>query len=815
MMKPRNNSFDLVPSPRGQLDGRPEMIGYAPEREIASAPSGAGIEMSFAEILRLMRRQFWLVLAIASAIFAATVYLVLQEPPKYRANALIRLLDSRSAMTGGLADVQMERGIGWTADPGRSQILVMTSPAVLGLAVDAAPELRLRPITPGVGTSILSNVAIASDAPFAVLNLAFGPSEVVARFGSNEARARYGEDLAVGGIRFSAAVRPGVETASFEVLDLPSAVADLSSELRADIRQGTDGIDIHLTSPDPLRAQVAVNSVVEAYQSWNVQSARQQAERRRIFVQEQLQDTELQLIEAQHALSEFRGREQVFSLRARLGAQQEGVMEIEVQRGELDADRRMYQSLLLQLLGSNESGIRTLVSSPGIAANPVVSALYSQLVQYEVTRDTLTTGGGARTARNEDVQRVNALIAATEVRLLEAVQSHIAALNARISSLDELRARNASLLEQLPSTEAQEVRLLQQVETLQRMGDQLREEYQKARIAEAVEAGQVQVLHMASEPTVPVDSRRPLKLGLGLALGLMLGGGGAFLRETLNTSIRRRDDLEDILNVPNLAVIPGIAGATGMNRLLALGSGSRSKNGDSGSEHLVTLSDTRSGGAEAYQTLRTNLIFSQAVQTLRTIVVTSSAPGEGKTTTAANLAVAFAQQGTRVLLADCDLRKGRLHRLFLTPRSPGITEIILGQEVPSAAIRPTAVENLFLLPSGEAPPNPAVLLSSGRMRELIETLSERFDVVIFDTPPILAASDAAVLGSAVDGVVMVVRAGKTERDAAQQSIQQLMNVGAHVVGAVLNDPDSTVSKYGGHYQYEYYGLEEKAKSGTG
>jgi capsular exopolysaccharide synthesis family protein len=167
------------------------------------------------------------------------------------------------------------------------------------------------------------------------------------------------------------------------------------------------------------------------------------------------------------------------------------------------------------------------------------------------------------------------------------------------------------------------------------------------------------------------------------------------------------------------------------------------------------------------------------------------------------MAVSFAQQGMRVLIVDCDLRRSRLHKMFSIPREPGLTEFVLGQLDQDAVIRETGVTGLYVLPSGQLPPNPSELLGGQKMRVGLAKLSEAFDLVVLDTPPLLAASDAAILATLADGVVMVVRAGVTEIEAGQQAIQQLASVGARVVGAVLNDPDSKVRKYGGYYKYEY------------
>lgn len=219
---------------------------------------------------------------------------------------------------------------------------------------------------------------------------------------------------------------------------------------------------------------------------------------------------------------------------------------------------------------------------------------------------------------------------------------------------------------------------------------------------------------------------------------------------------------------------------------------------------LVSATDGRSSGAEAYRTLRTNLLFSAAVSALRRVVITSPGPAEGKSTTAANLAIAFAQQGHRVLLIDCDLRRARVHRLFDASQSPGLTNVLVSGVAPSEAIRPTKVDGLMILPSGALPPNPAELLGSAAMKALLDRLSESYDLLILDTPPLLAASDAAIVSRMVDGALLVVRAGTTERSAVQTSVQQLATVGARVLGTVLNDPDAEVPKYSRYYNYYNY-----------
>ena len=218
---------------------------------------------------------------------------------------------------------------------------------------------------------------------------------------------------------------------------------------------------------------------------------------------------------------------------------------------------------------------------------------------------------------------------------------------------------------------------------------------------------------------------------------------------------------------------------------------------------LVLVSDPRSAAAEAYRTLRVNIQFASPDHPLRTILATSAGPDDGKSTTLANLAIALAETGAPTLLVDCDLRRPSLHTLFGLPNEAGLTSLMLaGTAMPDAAglpLQATAVPNLRLLPSGPLPPNPAELLASRRMADLLLLLAEQATYVLFDTPPILAVADAAVLAPRVDGVLLVVRAGKTRRDLAVKARKMLEQVKANLVGAVLTDATLEGSAYA------YYG----------
>ncbi|MBA3340355.1 MAG: polysaccharide biosynthesis tyrosine autokinase [Gemmatimonadaceae bacterium] len=799
---------DLVPYSVQGGRATPESGEVA--RGFDALPPSVTESVGIREYLATVRRHLWLVLLIFAAVVAYTWNSVRQAPAIYRSVSTVRLVDERRAMTGegGQYDPTISRG----SDVLESQVQVLRSRAVAAVAVDLK-GLRLIP-APGYRFVMEIGAIRVSDSVTAdSVILQFGHTTFTVQTPDNQGTAPYGSAAEVDGISITVAKPPTIARTVFRVASREEAIGHALGGFSAVSRAKTDILDLVYTGGEPWEVTRIANAMAEAFQVYDASNAQQLSRRRRVFLEGQLRQTDSMLSRASGAYSSYRSNRQVFSSTGKASAQEAGLIDIDMRRAELDAEKRTYETLLARAEGSGENmgpNLRVLVSSPGIASNAVVQQLYSQLTNYEKQRDDLISAGSAPT--NPDVMTVNALIPETSARIISAVRSQIVSIQARVDALDRLRASGASQIAAAPAAEVEEMQLNQQVETIRKMADQLQGDLQRAKMGEAVEAGRVEIVELRDTPgyMIPNGSRR--RLGLGIVLGLIFGVGAAVLMDTLNVSIRRRSDVERVLRVPGLAVIPKLgpwASPRGrIARALPRRSQNSSTSGAQGAQELVTVSSVRSSGAEAYRTLRTNLMFSQALQALRTLVITSASPGEGKTTTAANLAVSFAQQGMRVLLIDCDLRRARLHKIFGLPREPGLTDLVLGTTNEEEATRLTTVTGLYLLTSGGLPPNPSELLGGDKMRRALASLGEAYDLVVIDTPPLLAASDAAILATLADGVVLVLRAGQTENAAAQQAMQQLNAVGARVIGAVLNDPDTKVPQYGAYYRYDYAGATE-------
>ena len=313
----------------------------------------------------------------------------------------------------------------------------------------------------------------------------------------------------------------------------------------------------------------------------------------------------------------------------------------------------------------------------------------------------------------------------------------------------------------------------------------LLQSYEEVRLAETTSLDNVIVVEPAEVPTSPVKPRTRMNTLLAAVVGSMLAVGTAFLIEYLDDTIKSPAEIAELLGLSSLAAIPRIPGGEIEDKLIP-------------AEH------PKSHISEAYRMLRTNIQFSSPDRPLKAPLISSPGPTEGKSLTVANLGVVMAQAGQRVILVDSDLRRPVLHRIFGLSRDSGLTSALFNEDSDvDHWLQPTQVENLRVLASGPLPPNPSELLGSQRMERLIEKLKTHADVILFDSPPTLAVTDAAVLTNWVDGTILVIDAGTTRRGLAQRAASELAKVGANILGATLNRV-SLDSRSGYYYYYYYY-----------
>lgn len=323
---------------------------------------------------------------------------------------------------------------------------------------------------------------------------------------------------------------------------------------------------------------------------------------------------------------------------------------------------------------------------------------------------------------------------------------------------------------------------------------------EELRVNEQLEIGSGSVVSPAVSETQPVSPRTLRNTALGLAVGLAFGLGVAFLYEYLDNTIKSDEEAEKHYGVPILGHIPFVKLDKGVE------------------QHLAIVEKPGSAAAESYRVLRNSLDFINFEHDLKTLMITSSAPSEGKSTVAANLAASLAQAGAKVAMVTCDFRRPTTEGFFGVPNVIGLSDVLLGRNSLKAALQRPGDEQLVVLTSGRMPPNPSELLGSAKMQELVKSLGEWADWVVIDTPPLLAVSDAAAVARWADAVLMVSRAGVSTRETAEKGIEMLGNVGARVIGVVVTGSEENAkdggyyagSAYYGHY-YSYYSSSQEQR----
>jgi polysaccharide biosynthesis transport protein len=784
-----------------------------------------------AELRRALRGNYELFLVAVGLTLALVTLLVFGSPPQYSARATIRMASERRTLTSGVEDAPqaLDRPI----DPVLSAVQVLTSRTLVGAVVDSI-GLRLQPVgrygltSPLFGSRLpagaLQRVSVDSAASSDTLLLQFSGTDVFARSRTDTASTKLGKRLLIGGVRLTASAIPPAGFVVLEVAPRDIAIDDAIRRLKVVPRPGTDVIDVKYVDTDPARAQQFANHLARLFQTASGHSAQEQARRRREFLGDQLRVTDSMLLEAEEGLSSFRSRQQMGSSRDNLSAEQANAATLESRRAELRADRRVFAALLERIKNagsSQDAGFRALAYSPEVSADPILGRLQERLIEYRNRLDSLTTGPWRSLATHPDVIQLTTLLQSTREELVGAVQARVTSLDARITVLSNQIALGGRSMQRLPAKQATEASLDRRVETLRTTADALRQEYQKARISEALGAADIEILDLAPLPYRKTGIPRPIELALGLLLGMLVGGGAAVTAEVTNRSVRRREELHTVVGTAELGTIPRI------QRLAPSNGGARFVNGGAhGDGARVSLpevvfdaSNPLTLEAEAFRTLRMGLAFSWGERPC-TLVVTSAAPREGKTLIATNLAATFARGGAKVLLVDCDIHRPRLHRLFKLSKAPGLMDLLRMNGVPGysigsaaalnerlGAIRRTSIERLSLLTCGADPQSNPELLEPATLQGVLHELKREFDVIILDTPPVLVSADAATLAGSADGVLLVIRAGQTDRGAVELARLRVSSGGGKVLGAVLNDPDGVIGRFGeSSYAYDYPAL---------
>jgi capsular exopolysaccharide synthesis family protein len=597
----------------------------------------------------------------------------------------------------------------------------------------------------------------------------------------------------------------------------------------------TDLIAIKMNAPDPVMAAFLANAVASQYHKKSLQINRGQISEVREFLVNQLNIVRDSLLLAEEAKKDYMQTEAVSALPDETRELVKQLAEFESLLNEAKIELESNQRRLTYMKAQLDERKGNLLDEITQISTPVIQNLRNEMTELEAMRAEYVSQGVEEThpklqqILNRIKETKNKLVAETSQLVsrkltlkdplgysqdllgdILSLEIEIQSLSAKADGLRKIVNKYYARMNRLPEKNLRLARLERSTRASENIYLMLKEKYEEARIKEAGQIGNVRIIDKAVPPERPIKPRSKLNVLLGAMLGILLGAGVALLLESLDTSIKTMEEVE-ALELAALGHVPEIKETEEYRRRIKSVRAVADQEATKVASHLITHFAPKSPVSEAYRTLRTNIQFSNLDNPPRSILVTSAAPGEGKSTTAANLAIAFSQMGTKTVLLDTDFRRPILHSVLGTEKEPGITNHLAGRVPLEGIIRKTPVENLDLIACGLIPPNPSELLASEKMKEFVAELQKSYQMILFDTPPVIAVTDAVVLSLLLDGVVLVVSAGQTSQQGLARAKILLEKVDAKVMGAVLNKTDvsSAFSPYHYYYHYHYSGDGEE------
>jgi tyrosine-protein kinase Etk/Wzc len=722
--------------------------------------------------------------------------------PRYQSQASVQV-NSRKQVFARLDDIDVEE-LALKTDPVLSEALVLSTQA-LAHTVSHALGLRVQFQDPEIRRGdVIYDVQVDSLARPDSFELRIrGPQGWEIRDGVGRVVAQGGYDTpAVGpGFTFMVHAYDGEPYGARFVVLAPVAAADMvRGGVGFAVQQNTNVVNVTYTGTDPSQVPDILNGALRALQNYGADRIRDVAANRLRYIQERVDDAQQRYLSSLARVQNYKETQHTTDLTA-----EEVALVTSIQEFEREKERKMLELATIRgIIGDGGTGIsievlNSLAAVAGVASNPAMTYQIESLLKLYDDRRSLVAGTLGLREGSPQVQAIDERIEAASRALNAAAQATVRGLEATVRSLqqnvNEMRARLATY----PGKQTQFAQLTLETELQNETYKYLLSQLEAARISAATIAPYIQIVEFATAAGyIGMTTRQ--KMMIGLVVGLFMGIVFAFFLEYLDQTIKTSADVERVLEVPVLGLIPVSVAPHASN-------GRRR-----GAIPLISLVSPENPASEAYRALRTNVTFVNAEQRqLRLIVVTSPGPGEGKSTTAANLAITLAQQGAATLLVDADLRRPLVHRAFNLVQEPGLTDVLVGRAMLREAIRPNVIPKLDVLPAGALPPNPSELLGSEAMRRLLEELRTQYDTIIFDSPPTLAVTDPTVLGASSDGVILVLRAGETEEVAAVRALEQLRRVQARVAGTVLNGVARERERY--YNYYVYYRHDRPARTG--
>jgi polysaccharide biosynthesis transport protein len=720
-------------------------------------PAMATHDSILREYLRVLIKRKWIVLGTLAAIFGASLVATLRITPIYDAVGSIAI-NKPDPMLQNLRDPGNSGMDYYDPTDLDTEVRILRSD-LLALQVIRQLNLDRMPEFGGHGAPASSSLALTTDA-----------------FEPDSARA----NAVLGGFK---------------------------GNLHVVLEPNTRIIDIHFRSPNKELSARVVNALANTYIEQNFKTRFESTMQASDWLSRQLVDLQMKVETSQEKLVKYQKDHQILGIDEKQNITTAKLDELNKELTSAES-ARMEKESVFRLADSGDTESALAVANGGTAkgsgsTSGLLDKLQSAKADLKIQIAQLSTQFGPAYPKlaelNNQLREIDTQIQGETKKVEGRLRGDYLAALQRESMLRSALEEQKQQENRLNESAIEYSLLKRDFETNRTLYEGLLQKLKEAGVTAGLRSNNIRQVDIARTPAAPAEPNIPRNLGFALALGLTSGIGLAFLLEGIDNTVRTPEQAQAISGLPSLGMIPlgsktaAEANPTGL-------SVAASKQ----AVELITLSRPQSQMSESYRALRTSLLLTSLGAPPKTILITSALPQEGKTTTSINTATVLAQKGTRVLLIDADLRRPSIHKtLGMGPRA-GLSNILTGgTTLQQATVRSALLPNLFILPAGTPPPNPAELLASSQMLDLLAELRDQYDHIIVDTPPTLSVTDAVVLSTRADAVVLVIRSGQTTKPALRRSRDILAQVNARVAGVLLNAVDLDSPDY--YYYYEYQG----------
>ena len=590
-----------------------------------------------------------------------------------------------------------------------------------------------------------------------------------------------------------------------------SLLGGFKGSLKVSLSPNTRIVEIRYRSADKQMAANVVNTLMQTYVENNFKARFESTMQASDWLSKQLVDLQMKVETSQEKLVRYQKEHEILGMDEKqniitnkLDELNKELTSAESERMDKEAVYQLIQSGDPDAVASGVAGIDGGGGSGSQSGSMLLESLNAKAADLRIQAADLNTQFGPSYPKllqiNNQLKEIDVQIQGERKKIVSKVRGLYMASLQRENMLRDALEKQKQEANKLNESAIEYSLLKRDVETNRQLYEGLLEKLKEAGVSAGLKSNNFRIVDSARVPTGPIEPNVPRNLGFAFILGSMSGIGLAFLLEGLDNTVRTTEQAQMISGLPSLGMIP---------------LGSKSNREDANPKRLalaaskeavelVSQARPHSQMAESYRALRTSLLLSNLGAPPRVIMVTSALPQEGKSTTSINTAVVLAQKGVQVLLIDADLRRPSIHKtLGMGPRS-GLSNVLTGSTTLQQAIAvSTVLPNLHILPAGTPPPNPAELLASTNMKEVLDELREKYDHIVVDTPPTLSVTDAVVLSPRADAIVLVIRSGQTTKQSLRRARDILMQVNARVSGVLLNAVDLSSPDY--YYYYEYKG----------